>query len=249
MKKILTILTLFLFGTVSVFAQTEVKLEIDSETRSDVSSRENSTSASSEQRAQFELQKTQEDSDEENEKGNVEYGWKVEEGEKNTEDSEFKGGIRVSTGDVNGLTEEEKRDFLLSVKAYAEVKSGQDLENFARGILLSDSNFEDVEVEEDKVKISYRMPAKLFGIFNSKIGVETEIDSQSRVKVKYPWFGFIYKKLVSSSDIESDVSQELSGVSIESSMSVEARAQILEKLSLTLKTRHDIAKNSVSNIR
>jgi hypothetical protein len=175
--------------------------------------------------------------------GNVEFEWKVEEGESappassnanvqttsendtdepeergekgGTEDINIgvgelqKGGVSVAAGDVNGLTEEEKQEFLLTVKTHAQVRSEQDLQNFAKGVLVEDANMEEISLNFEKIKTSYRMPAKFLGILNGSLSARTEVDAEGRVKVQYPWYSFLFKKSVSAEDLQASLDAEI----------------------------------------
>ena len=215
-------------------------------------------------------------------KGNVEYEWKVEEGEKagpalmeidtirgespetKLQESGEKGGtedinigvgelqgnaVSVSAVEVRGWDPKQKQEFLATVKTHAEVRSEQDLENFAKGVLVQDENVEDVAIGEEGVQIRYRMPAKFLGIFNASLAVRTEVDAEGRVKVRFPWFGFLYAKSVSAAELETEVSAALPEVGDEVLVSFEAQAQTVTTVSNVLKTKHDTVKNSINNVR
>ncbi len=120
--------------------------------------------------------------------------------------------IQVKSVEVRGWDPEKKKEFLESIKEHAQAKSSQDLENFARGVLLQDENAESVVIGEEGVRLNYRMPAKFLGIFNSSLTARIEVDSESRVKVKYPWFRFLFKNPLSVPDIQKSVEKGTEGV-------------------------------------
>lgn len=212
----------------------------------------------------IEIEPIEGDSDDESKKVPVEYNWKVEEGEKfqGIEPDEIdaandalgggglKGGISVAAGDVNGLTEEERQEFLATVKSHAEVKSGQDLENFAKGVLLNDAAVDDIAVDEEGVSISYKARGKLFGIIPITFTETVMVNPIGVVKVRFPWFSFLVNEDVEVGDIETDISlsnRELTGTGEVWDFSAYART--INIISNILKTKHDTAKNSISNVR
>jgi hypothetical protein len=79
----------------------------------------------------------------------------------------------------------------------ADVQLEEDLVDFAAGILAGDNNVTDIGATEKSVSMKYKVPAKLFGIFNSSLEQETTVtfgDGVSgRVKVKFPWTRFFYR--------------------------------------------------------
>ncbi|KKT11521.1 MAG: hypothetical protein UV92_C0042G0011 [Parcubacteria group bacterium GW2011_GWA1_43_27] len=223
-------------------------------------------------------------------KGNVEINWKVEEGQKlvpvfleiggidgeATETSANDrlvnagpstgwpaGGVYVASGDVNGLTTEQKQAFLATVKTWAEVKSEQDLQNFAVGVMMQEAQpAESLSLNYEKIKFTYNMPAKWFGLIPASYKAEVSIDKGNndnwdfgRVKVKFPWYSFLLRKGTSANELKNAVQQEESKkeggkdwIELES-WSFISTAQAMHLVSNIMKTKHDTAKNSIGNIR
>jgi hypothetical protein len=79
----------------------------------------------------------------------------------------------------------------------ADVQLEEDLVDFAAGILAGDNNITDIGATGKSVSMKYKVPAKLFGIFNSSLEQETTVifgDGVSgRVQVKFPWTRFFYR--------------------------------------------------------
>lgn len=228
MKKTLAILTFLSLGFSSAYAQTGAKLEVGADIRAETSSETSSSSINSESEQE----------------ASSDYFMKLGDikGESST-----KGGGRISVGDVNGLTLEEKQAFMATVKAHAQVKSQQDLDNFARGILLSDSNASSIEADEEKAKISYKMPARFLGVFKTSIKTEAKVENDREVKVKLPWYSFLYQKLVAAGKIESDIEANLPNTETEVLVSFENRARVLAVLSEVLKARHEATVTAEAN--
>jgi len=176
-------------------------------------------------------------------KGNVEINWKVEEGQKlvpvfleiggidgeATETSANDrlqtagpvtgwpaGGVFVASGDVNGLTTEQKQAFLATVKTWAEVQSEQDLQNFAVGVMMQEAQpAESLSLNYEKIKFTYNMPAKWLGIIPASYKAEVSIDKGDnenwdfgRVKVKFPWYSFLMRKGTSMKELTQVLQQE-----------------------------------------
>ena len=176
-------------------------------------------------------------------KGNVEMSWKVEEGQKlvpvfleiggidgeATETSANDrlqtagpvtgwpaGGVFVASGDVNGLTTEQKQAFLATVKTWAQVQSEQDLQNFAVGVMMQEAQpAESLSLNYEKIKFTYNMPAKWFGLIPASYKAEVSIDKGDnenwdfgRVKVKFPWYSFLMRKGTSMKELTQVLQQE-----------------------------------------
>lgn len=205
-------------------------------------------------------------------KGNVEMNWKVEEGEKGAAEPNENdrlinagpttdwptGGVHVAAADINGLTEEEKQEHLSSVRDWAEMKSGQDLQNFATGVLLKDVQMKGVTIQENLIEVDYSMPAKLFGLISMQYRASVSIDrgdnenwNFGNVKVKFPWYSFLLRKELSTGDLTTVVQQAGAdeaegGTELQSFGSA---AKVLALVSNVLKTKHDTVKNSIGNVR
>src|SRR3989344_2171914 len=73
-----------------------------------------------------------------------------------TSDEERGNDVSVQAVEIRGWDATQKQEFLATVKVHAQVQSGQDLENFATGVLLRDENVDEVEGSEERVEVSYR---------------------------------------------------------------------------------------------
>ncbi|HEY4496414.1 MAG TPA: hypothetical protein VJC04_03645 [Candidatus Paceibacterota bacterium] len=163
-----------------------------------------------------------------------------------SDDKETGNLVSIKARELRGWDEEKKEEFMLTVKSWAEVKSGQDLENFARGIILRDENVQEVETETKGIKVTYKFPAKFLGIFNSTLSTEVEVDLETRVKVNFPWYRFLYRvsSEVSEANLETSVETELendSSVAIqtETQENLQAQARLFQTISNVLKIKHD----------
>ena len=230
-------------------------------------------------------------------KGNVEMEYKVEQGESasepddtavtegNAEISQYNetdldfvrargSSVSVDAVEVRGWDEQRKADFLREVKKHAEIQSGQDLENFARGVLLRDENVDEVELGEDDVRMDYRLPAKFLGIFHASIRArttvqtnqadETNSDKFGRVKIKFVWYHVFFRKFVSEDELEQEINDEVLVVFENNGSQAEAddrpvetlslnygkiQAEVLDILGSVMQRAHETAKNSINNLK
>lgn len=108
--------------------------------------------------------------------------------------------VSTEAREIRGWSETEKKDFLSGVKAQAQLKSGQDLDNFAKGVMLKDDAVSLVASDEAGVEVKYKLPAKFLGIFSTDIttitNVSFETNKQGRgpkeVTVKFPWYRMFF---------------------------------------------------------
>ena len=114
-------------------------------------------------------------------------------------------GVSASAAEVRGWDIKKKESFLSDVKEHAEVNSATDLENFAKGVLLRDNSIDAIDIKADKIKVNHRAPVKFLGLFSTTLPAETEVDKQGRVKVKFPWYGFLFSGKLSASDVEASL--------------------------------------------
>ncbi len=115
---------------------------------------------------------------------------------------------------------------------------------------MKDDNIDEAEVSTTSVKVVFKEEAKFLGIFTANLKMEVNADAEGRVKVRYPWFSFLYKKPIDASEVEVEIEEELSqSQEIKAKGSLQATAKMFSTISNVMKTRHDTAKNSVGNIR
>lgn len=168
----------------------------------------------------------------------------------------MKGGVSVATGDVNGdgVSAEEKQEFMLLVREHARVQSEQDLTNFAKGILLENTQAEHISLNYEKIQVKTRGTGKLIGFIPISFVQQVEIDADGegagKVRVKMPWYSFLLSPDIPAEEIEEEATRAIVENGGENqNWDFGARAFALKTLSNVLKTKHDTAKNSVGNIR
>ena len=173
-------------------------------------------------------------------------------------------GVSLQAVEVRGWDPEKKREFLASVKSHRDVKSEQELENFAQGVLLNDENIESLSFNYQKIEFEYKSQGRLFGFipisYRQSVTVDVEAEGEERVKVKFPWYHFLLAKGVTEGELDADISaaigSELAGprkngsiVAADYNAEVRAYAQTFTTISNILKTKHDAAMASIQNIR
>jgi hypothetical protein len=164
--------------------------------------------------------------------------------------------VSVKAVQVRGWDPEQKQEFLATVKTHAQVRSGEDLENFARGILLTDENVEAVSSDEEEVEVRYRVPARFLGFFETGIPAtvvaRAEAETEGRVQVRFPWYRFLFSvpEEVSSATLESELSAELAAeFSEEVGFTASRAARFYQAITAMLKVRNDAAMAAIQNIR
>lgn len=111
--------------------------------------------------------------------------------------------VNANASSSNGLgndKSDDKDQFLMTVKSHAELKSDQDLKNFAKGVMDSDENIESVDSSADHVEVTYKLPAKFLGIFSTQLSTTANVSfeatgqgkSPKEVTVKFPWYRIFF---------------------------------------------------------
>lgn len=147
---------------------------------------------------------------------------------------------------IRGWSESEKTDFLLTVKSHAELQSGQDLDNFAKGVLARDESVESVVASENRVRVGYKLPAKFLGLFGTELSAVTDVtfDSEGnapeKVKVNYPWYRMFFSL---DEDIRAEVLQEAVEMNVENDTEVNANSNIHARNGRVIQLISSIFKN------
>lgn len=162
--------------------------------------------------------------------------------------------VSVSAVTVRGWDPKKKEEFMSEQKTFAEVRSQQDLENFAAGVLLKDETIEEVQFNPKEISVSYQAEGKLLWLFPMNYTerlVVSEEDGALSFEGKKPWYGFLIH-----SNEDPDETAAAAKVKHKETINMDAiswgvsnHASLLNSISNVLKTKHDTAKNSVSNVR
>lgn len=142
------------------------------------------------------------------------------------DDKSGEGGNAVSASarEVRGWSDDEKKDFLLTVKAHAQLKSEQDLNNFAKGVMLKDNNVRAVETDDDSVEVSYKLPAKFLGVFSADLSAIANVTFEQEktgrgpkeVTVRFPWYRMFFS-------LSAEVREEVLETAIDSAVKIRAQ--------------------------
>ncbi|TAK56865.1 hypothetical protein EPO17_03500 [Patescibacteria group bacterium] len=152
--------------------------------------------------------------------GNVERGNATSSANSNADGSATLG-VSLDAKAIRGWSEGEKSDFLLTVKNHAQLQSGQDLENFAKGVMAADAHVDAVVTDDSHVKVSYKMPAKFLGMFQTEIDAMANVsfdtdkpgNGPKEVTVRFPWYRMFYNL---DSEVKADILENAVEASIQS---------------------------------
>jgi hypothetical protein len=159
-------------------------------------------------------------------------------------------GVSLKAREVRGWSQSDKSEFLLSVKAHAQLQSGQDLENFAKGVLARDENVESVEASDDNVEVKYRLPAKFLGIFGSQLSAVTNVTfdqnggGPKEVNVRFPWYRMFYSL---DSEIQTTVLQGAVESALESDAELDVNTNVHARNGRVVQLLSDILKGIRAN--
>ncbi|MEX1027322.1 MAG: hypothetical protein WD049_04845 [Candidatus Paceibacterota bacterium] len=124
--------------------------------------------------------------------------------------------IAAKAVELRGWDLDKKEAFLGEVKSHAQLQSGEDLENFARGVLLENEDVEEIEFTDEGLEVRSRTPARLFGVFSASLTVTTRVTREGDVEASLPWYSFLFSKSMDTDEVEEALAQELAGVAEES---------------------------------
>lgn len=172
-------------------APIEAEVEVEEE-RDDVDAGDDDTKASGDYFMKIDTIKG-ESSGTSTKKGNVEYGWKVEEGEKGAVP-----GVEPDEIDVANDGEPLTPDFGILLGGGQGDEQGEGEENRAEiaNILLAGMEAQGAPAEQlslnyEKIKTKMRQPLKLFGLIPVSVLATVEVDAEAKAEVSYPWWTFL----------------------------------------------------------
>ena len=160
-------------------------------------------------------------------KGNVEYEWKVEEGEKaaipsiEPDEIDVADDGRPITPDFGVLLGGETDDDATR----AETEHDRDV--FVTEAKVADSAIESIAFNYEKITAKVRHEVKLFGFIRVSTVADVDIDGDEKVSVHFPWWAVFA------------TGKDIDGVG----------ERTFTTLSNVLKTKHDTIKNSINNVR
>ncbi len=154
-----------------------------------------------------------------------------------------KGGVKI---EINGF-DPIKKEITIKPK---EVNDTKQLEEFSKAIVANEQRIKNVRIASTSLSVEFISNAKLFGFIpsglNTVISVDTSLEEQTgRIKVKYPWHHFFFKKETNSSNLSNNIELEIKKWQIEEVSKKSVRiAILLQSVSNAIKSRHDIAKST-----
>jgi hypothetical protein len=90
--------------------------------------------------------------------------------------------------------EKDDEDKASSTVTQSTVSSTTDLDIYTRTVTAEDDNVSNVVVKDDSVAVSYKEPARIFGIIPTEVTVVAEVNNDGTVILKYPWYAFLSGK-------------------------------------------------------
>jgi|GEM_PF-2695128 len=81
-------------------------------------------------------------------------------------------------------------DFELPVN----VNTPGDLEVYTRTLEQQDKKISKIEVDDSRIFLAYRQPARFLGIIPVSVLANVEVDAQGNVSIDYPWYTFLTVK-------------------------------------------------------
>ncbi len=163
--------------------------------------------------------------------------------------------MSVSSVVVRGWDPKKKEEFMSEQKEASEVRSGQELEHFAQGVLLADEKIIDVQFNPKELSVSYEAEGKLLWFipvsYTERLIARGDEGGEVTFATKKPWWGFLVGTNNEGEEVAAEAAKKHKETIEISSWSFGAsnHAMLLGTISNVLKTKHDTAKNSVGNIR
>jgi len=158
------------------------------------------------------------DSDEDNHNSNEDGNIRQEdrqEGRRSDDDRLFRIEIETehsgSKVEVRGWDMTDKRE-ITDARA---VRSGDDLRSLISTRLEADKHIARVRVRDDEVRVRYSIPSRFLGIFPTTVPVEATAGLDARVKIKFPWYRFLFGGLDTREALSVDIQNAIDTAGIE----------------------------------
>ncbi|HUQ30100.1 MAG TPA: hypothetical protein VM103_01115 [Candidatus Paceibacterota bacterium] len=119
------------------------------------------------------------------------------------------------------------------------VSSEAALETHAMTLTKSDENLEAVALSSDKISLSYREPAKLFGFITLHVPIQVTVTASGEAKVHYPWYSFLMATNQAGIAVRTQAitDQHLSGEeTATTTFSTETKTRLVDSLHAMLKS-------------
>lgn len=72
------------------------------------------------------------------------------------------------------------------------VQSGSDLSGYAAARLQDDSDISQIQTSGSNVAVTYKLSAKVLGIFPADVPATATVASDGSVDISYPWYAFLF---------------------------------------------------------
>lgn len=117
------------------------------------------------------------------------------------------------------------------------------LEAYAHSLVQEDANVSAVVLSSNNVALSYRMPAKLLGLFSVNVPVTVSANASGKMEVSYPWYSFLLStdRVALSIRAEAAAANALSAhVASETELSALDQVRLMNSLHMTLKSQTEL---------
>lgn len=161
---------------------------------------------------------------------------------------------------VRGWDPKKKEEILAEPE---DVEDEDDLKIYIEAFALDMPEITDIKIDTEMLEVISREKGKLFWFIpvamdsavTIRFNVKDSTEDSTDITVKLPWWSVFAKKDFSASELEKDILAGLDSSlweKVDNTDSVNDAsmfARALHTISNVLKTRHDTAKNSISNVR
>jgi hypothetical protein len=130
--------------------------------------------------------------------------------------------VRVNGDEVRGWSAETKAAVLETLAKNDRINDANDFGLHVAAAAVADANIKEVLADESKVELRYKARARFLGFFPVDLVANAQTNTEGGVKVRFPWYGFLFSKESSERYIA---------------------------LALELKAKHEVAMNSVRNMK
>lgn len=119
----------------------------------------------------------------------------------------------------NSLNEKDK-GVLVNLQNGADVliNSNEDVDAYAKIVVEERPAITNVEVKNNRLRVSYRQPSRFLGIFSTELDGTVYVDADKNVTIKLPWYSFLFRK--NSSTTAKQVSLAINDASNEGTVQV-----------------------------
>jgi hypothetical protein len=144
----------------------------------------------------------------EEQKGNIEITWKVEEGKASKPKEIVVVGSKTADKASPKLLEAVCKGQFATCEPQGAV-TPDTLKDFAQRTVNSFASVNEIRMDDSKIEMDGMQPFKLFGLIpmniKQTISVSVDTDSFARVKVKFPWYSFLGSSTVQQNELQDNL--------------------------------------------